>query len=146
MENYGFMLGKCVVPYDLLVGETEEADLIKIAADTANLVNEQRKRLDRAIELYELERQGRLVVLPCKVGDTVYTNCAMSGWYFRAKDRPYPAKVVFYGLNGSEDMGGGLFNVVYEKNDYMMQFRFSDIGKTVFLTREEAEKALKEDA
>ena len=60
MENYGFMLG---------IGEKEEADLIKIVADTMNLVEEQRKRLDRAIELYELEQQGRIVVLPCKLKD-----------------------------------------------------------------------------
>lgn len=81
-------------------------------------------------------------VLPIKVGDTVYTNFAMRGWYFRDKDRPYSARVCFIGLNNSEEMGGGLFNVVYEKHDHMMQFRFSDIGKSVFLTQEEAEEHL----
>lgn len=84
------------------------------------------------------------VELPCKVGDTVYTNLAMRGWYYRDKYRPYSATVVFMGLNNSEEMGGGLINVLYGKNGNMMQFRFSDIGKTVFLTREEAEKALAE--
>ena len=27
--------------------------------------------------------------LPCDIGDTVYTNCRMQGWYFREKDKPY---------------------------------------------------------
>lgn len=86
-----------------------------------------------------------VIVPPVKVGQTVYTEISMRGWYFRSKDRPYSAKVVFIGLNDSEKMGGGLFNVVYEKDDgCMWQFNFSDIGKTVFLTKEEAEAALKE--
>lgn len=94
-------------------------------------------------ELAQAEKDGRLVVLPCKTGDEVWTNFAMSGWYFRGKDRPYSAKVVFLGLNNSDDMGGGLINVMYGKYNHMMQFSFSEIGKTVFLTREEAEAALK---
>lgn len=97
----------------------------------------------RLAELAQAEKDGRLVVLPCKTGDEVWTNFAMSGWYFRGKDRPYSAKVVFLGLNNSDDMGGGLINVMYGKYNHMMQFSFSEIGKTVFLTREEAEAALK---
>ena len=37
--------------------------------------------------------------LPCDIGDMVYTNCRMQGWYFREKDKPYKAKIVFIGLN-----------------------------------------------
>lgn len=92
----------------------------------------------------QAEKEGRLMVLPCKVGDTVYTNIDMSGWYMRSKKRLYSAKVVFIGLNADDGMGGGLINVKYDKGDYMNHFCFSDFGKTVFLTREEAEKALKE--
>lgn len=91
----------------------------------------------------DAEQDGQLVVLPCKVGDEVWTNFAMSGWYFRDKDRPYHARVVFVGLNDSDKMGRGLINVMYGKHDYMMQFSFADIGKSVFLSREEAEAALK---
>lgn len=94
----------------------------------------------------QAEKDGRLAVLPCKVGDTVWTNFAMSGWYFRGKDKPYSARVAFVGLNDSDKMGSGLINVVYGKHDHMMQFSFSEIGKTVFLTREEAEAALKKEA
>ena len=85
---------------------------------------------------------GGVVLPPCKVGDTVYTNLSMQGWYYRIKDRPYTARIVFIGVNDSEETGCGYINVLFEKNHNMMQFRLSDIGKTVFLTREEAEQAL----
>ena len=84
------------------------------------------------------------VNLPCKLGDTLYTNFSMSGQYLRAKDRPYSVKVVFIGINSSPEMGGGFVNVEYEKNGHMFSFTFADFGKRVFLTRKEAKKALKE--
>lgn len=74
--------------------------------------------------------------LPCDIGDTVYTNCRMQGWYFREKDKPYEAKIVFIGLNGVDNF----MNVDFG-NGHMLQFPFSEIGKTVFLTKEEALKA-----
>lgn len=102
---------------------------------------------DRVIELLQAEKDGRLVVLPVKVGDDVWTNIAMSGWYLRKKDRPYRAKVVYIGLNESEEMGGGIFNVAYGgRACYMLQFSFAEVGKTVFLTKQEAETALREAA
>lgn len=91
------------------------------------------------LKYYEdLEKQGLLLKLPCAVGDTVYTNCSMQGWYFRKENRPYAAKVVFIGFNGSDNY----INIDFE-NGHMLQFKFSDIGKTVFLTQAEAEEALK---
>lgn len=91
-------------------------------------------------EYEDLEEQGKLLKLPCTVGDTVYTNYSMQGWYFRKENRPYAAKIAFIGLNEADnyiniDFGDG----------HMIQFKFSDIGKTVFLTREEAEVALKQN-
>lgn len=83
-----------------------------------------------------------VIVLPCKVGDTVYTNMAMSGRYLRKKDRPYACKVVLIELNASKEYGGGFINIEYP-NGYMWEFHFSHIGKTVFLTKSEAEKALR---
>ena len=71
----------------------------------------------------------------CDIGDTVYTNMCMQGWYFREKDKPYEAKIVFIGLNGVDNF----MNVDFG-NGHMLQFPFSQIGKTVFLTREEALK------
>lgn len=82
--------------------------------------------------------ENGVIVPPVKVGDTVYTNCSMQGWYLRSKDRPYKATVVYMGINSEKDY----MNVVFEKGEYMLSFEFDKIDKTVFLTREEAEKAL----
>lgn len=90
-------------------------------------------------EYEDLEEKGRLLKLPCAVGDTVYTNTSMHGWYFRKENRPYEAKVVFIGINGVDNF----MNVDFG-NGRMLQFKFPDIGKTVFLTKEKAETALKE--
>lgn len=84
-----------------------------------------------------LDEKGRLLKLPCTLGDTVYTNVSMQGWYFRKENRPYEAKVVFIGINGIDN----LINVDFE-NGLMLQFKFSEIGKNVFLTKEEAEATL----
>ena len=82
--------------------------------------------------------ENGVIVPPVKVGDTVYTNVSWQGWYLRDKDKPYKAKVVYIGINGSKNY----VNVVYEKNDNMLTFTFDEIGDRIFLTREEAEKAV----
>lgn len=92
--------------------------------------------LRERLNMYEnLEEQDRLIKLPCTIGDTLYTNFAVQGWYFREKNKPYEIKVVFIGINGVDNF----INVAYE-NGNMLQFNFSDIGKRIFITREEAEK------
>lgn len=108
------------------------------------IVNNRENYIDKLARYEDAEEQGRLIVLPCKVGDTVWTNLAWTGWYLRENKKPYAANVVFIGLNDSEKMGYGIINVSYNKGKHMMQFSFADIGKTVFLTREEAKAALKE--
>lgn len=92
------------------------------------------------VSKYETAKEdGRLVMLPCKVGQCVYTNHSMSGWYMRKSERPYLGRVVFVGLNAEDPY----FNIILGEGK-MLQYKFSDIGTTVFLTKEEAEKALKE--
>ena len=86
----------------------------------------------------DLEEQGLLVRLPCKVGDTVYRVNA------GAKQPIIPMTVseihflcykneraVRFDAIGKEDMGESCY-------------RLEDIGRIVFLTREEAEKKLEE--
>lgn len=90
-------------------------------------------------EYEDLEEKGKLQKLPCAIGDTVYTNCSMQGWRFRQEKKPYSAKVVFIGINGLNNY----INVDFE-NGHMLQFKFSDIGKIVFLTKQEAGKAKEE--
>lgn len=120
-------------------------DVCKELDDNAHIVP--RDWDDTELLIYEgaencefFKPKSRFVELPCAVGDTVYTNNSLSGFYLRAKNRPYPAEVVFIGLNEEY----GFFNVDIMNLSCMLQFNFSDIGKTVFLTREAAENALKE--
>ncbi len=75
--------------------------------------------------LLRAQADGRLVVLPCKVGDTVYF--ALLG---RIIEKQVFSIVAF--SNSTRIYCGGT-------SEY---FRPEDIGKTFFLTREEAEKAL----
>ena len=81
----------------------------------------------RIRELAEADKDGRCIVLPCKVGDTVYF--ALLG---RIIEKQVFSIVSF--SNSTRIYCGGT-------SEY---FRPEDIGKTFFLTREEAEKALQE--
>ena len=79
----------------------------------------------------------RLEVLPCKVGDELWTNIAIRGDRYRQSDRPYRVKVVFIGL-GPENT---FFDVEYS-NGRIFPVDKGQFGKTVFRTQEEAAKAL----
>ena len=81
----------------------------------------------RLREIAEADKDRRLVMLPCKVGDTVYF--ALIG---RIIEKQVFSIVSF--SNSTRIYCGGT-------SEY---FRPEDIGKTFFLTREEAEKALQE--
>lgn len=75
--------------------------------------------ISRMVELMKADVEGRVVVLPCKVGDTV--------WRINRTFEEYPDKSKPY----------------IEPDAFLLQDVFN-IGKTVFFTREEAEKALQE--
>ena len=92
--------------------------------------------IDRIRELAEADKDGRCVVLPCKVGDTV--------WIVGAVRKLYSAKVrTFFCGNPSavrgRDPDGHIHMIRTTECDIPMQ----EFGKTVFLSREEAEKALR---
>ena len=82
--------------------------------------------IDRLLELAEADKDGRLVVLPCKVGDKLYRVFDGNISEHEVQNMKYFARQRRLGIDMTPffpDAG-----------------RF--IGKTVFLTREEAEKAL----
>lgn len=83
--------------------------------------------LMRLRELAVADQEGRVIVLPCKVGDTVYF--ALLG---RIIEKQVFSIVSF--SNSTRIYCGGT-------SEY---FRPEDIGKTFFLAREGAEKALQE--
>lgn len=80
----------------------------------------------RLRELAEADRAGRLVVLPCKVGDTLFRVFAGEILEHKVGNMRYLA------IQGRWDIDTYPFCPYVE----------SSIGKTIFLTREEAEKAL----
>lgn len=93
----------------------------------------------------DAEEQGLLLRLPVAIGQTVYTNHSMQGWYCRSSNRPYEAEVVYIGLNNCEESGGGYINISFKgKKGCMLSFAFKEIGITWFLTKEEAEQAIKQ--
>ena len=83
----------------------------------------------RLRELAEADKDGRVVVLPCKVGDVVY------GFHGEKTILPMVAKWIETNTDG--------WCIAVQYTPMAPRFyRFSDFGKTVFLTSEKAEKAL----
>ena len=88
--------------------------------------------VDRMKELAEADKDGRLVVLPCKVGDIVWAN--LDGMR-------HTRKCVIEFAN----IGSHVTTIVFSTVDGLREqygVNPCSFGKTVFLTREEAEKAL----
>ena len=92
----------------------------------------------------DLEEQGRLLVLPCKVGDTVYcfdygriTEYKITGYSFGTAEK-YIDEPVSY--NQTVFYYSGVGSVI--GSSVTGSFAESIIGKTVFFTYEEAEAAL----
>lgn len=87
----------------------------------------------RLTELLTADKDGRLVVPPCKVGDRLYEvtgRKTISVYKVRA------IRVELFGLFIEWDIVEGF---VWQS---LAGINAGEIGKTVFLTREEAEKAL----
>lgn len=93
--------------------------------------------IDRLEELAEADKACRLVVLPCKVGDVLWVT--KNPWTGKLLKKPLDAFV-----NGMEMYSHGLYvNLLFDtrKINGTRDYEINHIGKTVFLTREEADKA-----
>ena len=114
--------------------------------DTRKWKNGHRDCMNKLAELENAEDEGRLIVLPCNIGDRAYMiidrwtknpGCCACSNYFGGGNCDYWINEECTNIQG---MYGG--NTIVS-----MRFRYEHIpmyGKTVFLTREQAEKALKE--
>ena len=94
--------------------------------------------LDRLKELAEADKEGRCLVLPCKHNDTVW----FIKFAFSVAHSPIEANYV--SIRGIDRDGDILYACTTVCNKIERRFMSSDIGKTVFLTKAEAEKALEE--
>jgi hypothetical protein len=111
--------------------EPEQCENAKIIIESA--FSDDASKAERIRELLKADKAGRLVVLPCKVGDRLYEvtgRKTISVYEVRA------IRVELFGLFIEWDIVEGF---VWQS---LAGINTGEIGKTVFLTREEAEKAL----
>jgi len=96
--------------------------------------------LKKLADYEDLEEQGRLIKLPCKVGDVVYAYCNEFGILEYEVDSIVIDKHITYQCSAySEPIGDCPSECLDE-----IEPDISDFGKTVFLTKSEAEEKLKE--
>ena len=99
------------------------------SADCAEKYEQVAKWLKELKSYKDAEEQGLLVRLPCKVGDDLY--CIVNGEVKKLK-------VHSFGVPDFE-----IIDIEFKYVDGFKIVRFvGEVGKTVFLTREEAEKKL----
>lgn len=120
-------------------------DVIRHLRDFAETYREQLK------EYQQLEEQGRMIIFPCNKGDKIYefyrecVECRLEAGE-TPEDIISMRRIRYFGYDGdeaciyaSQALPVRLFN-----NDEPFCIPVSEIGKTVFLSYEEAEAKLKE--
>lgn len=106
------------------------------------------KASEKLAEYEDLEEQGLLVRVPCKVGDTVWVVTSPINVFDYDKydgDAEYEVYESF--LSSVSYYASGEQFRIYAKvtNSFIAAyFRECDFGKSIFFTREEAEKKLEE--
>lgn len=96
------------------------------AAEIENGLNSDGYSIARMVELMNADKDGRVLIPPCKIGDKLYRVFAGEIFEHRVGSMKY------FAIQGRWDIETYPFCPCVE----------SSIGKTIFLTREEAEKAL----
>ena len=124
--SYAELRGRLMQYEDTGKTPVEVSMLVKDWNDLCTIVREC-GGISRVKVLSEAGKDGRLVVLPCKVGDGLWTFCT------HPVEQVYSFTVTDIStLNGRTMLNTSRCGVIDAR----------DVGKTVFLTREEAEKAL----
>lgn len=111
--------------------EPEAIETVKLALAAKHMVDLETLNntpISRLVELAEADKDGQLVVQPCKVGDKLYRVFAGEILEHRVGSMKY------FAIQKRWDIETYPFCPCVE----------SSIGKTIFLTREEAEKSLAE--
>lgn len=104
--------------------------------------------LEKLADYEDLEEQGLLVRLPCKVGDTVWVVTSPINVYgYDEYDGDAEYEVYESFLSSVSYYASGEQFRIYAKvtNSFIAAyFRECDFGESIFLTREDAEKKLEE--
>lgn len=111
--------------------EPEQCENAKVIIESA--FSDDTSKVEQIRELLKADKEGRLVVLPCKVGDRLYE---VTGRKTISVYKVKAIRVELFGLFIEWDIVEGF---VWQS---LSGINASEIGKTVFLNREEAEKAL----
>lgn len=104
----------------------ESPEVLAKAMDMEEILGDGYYSVDRMLELLKADKDGRVVVLPCKVGDTLFRVFAGEILEHKVRNMRYLA------IQERWDIDTTPFCSYVE----------SSIGKTIFLTREEAKAAL----
>lgn len=118
--------------------EPEAVETVKLALCAKHMVDLETLNntpISRLVELAEADKDGRVVVPPCKVGDTVYFVNAKQILEFA---------VVGYAVDETGISWVHSEHVDKIGNTNERTFSPDRFGKNTFFTREEAEKALQE--
>ncbi len=113
--------------------EPEAVETVKLALAAKHLVDLETLNnapISRLVELAEADKDGRVLILPCKVGDPV--------WRIVRDGEPHITRDEVRDMYFADDM-----TLCVELVGGRVTFT-EKFGKTVFLTREEAERALQE--
>ena len=115
----------------------EQCENAKVIIEAA--FSDDTSKAERIRELLKADKDRRLVVLPCKVGDTVW----VTGRDNVPREMELEAPDIRVVCTDEDNLCMSTCN---RKPDGFCAYRLrndgADIGKTVFLTREEAKKAL----
>ena len=98
--------------------------------------------IDKLAEYEGLEEQGRLIKLPCKVGDTVWQIMVVG---VQGKNIKYGIfKAVVTTISVDYQMNFLLSTITEGEERYRNEVTSTVIGETMFFTKSEAEAKLKE--
>lgn len=119
----------------LLVNEEERILSAKGFIDKDEMYKIMRHLAEKLKEYEDLEGKGKLLKLPCAVGDMVYA------FYMAKVIELEVIKISWFTMDR-----GNVINVECLNTDWdcFRNFVFEEFGKAVFLTKEEADSALKE--
>ena len=109
--------------------EPEQCENAKVIIESA--FSDDTSKAERIRELLKADKEGRLVVLPCKVGDRLYE---VTGRKTISVYKVKAIRVELFGLFIEWDIVEGF---VWQS---LSVINAREIGKTVFLSREEAMK------
>lgn len=121
---------------DIVVLEEERLLNAQGFIDKSEMYKIMRHLAEKLSEYERAEEQGLLFRLPCKVGEVVYHPIKS-----RNIISTYEIKDITINKDGELFFGWTLHDGIYS---HLIGFWVDCLGKTVFLTREEAEEALSE--